>query len=108
MKRHIKANVTPLRKRRIMASAFTEESDFNDVLDYCLDHDYEVESEDSLLEYVKHCLDNYNIGDAIEVLTAIYESPDFVDYYRYDFSGLYAPKPIEDVQDLLAIIDEFE
>jgi hypothetical protein len=65
---------------------------------------YELTSEDTLIWFAKEKLDENNIGLALHVLGAIYNSEEaYCGYYLYDYSmgTLSTPTPITCKEDLL-------
>ena len=61
-----------------------------------------------LLEFAKEQIDNQNIGFALHILNAIYNSDNTSDYYNYDYSmgTLENPTLIESLEDLEQFCDE--
>lgn len=63
----------------------------------------ELTSEDSLIRFAKEALDEYNLGLAIHILNAIYNSEEaYNGYYLYDYSlgTMSTPTPITCKEDL--------
>ena len=81
---------------------------FEELLEWAYDHVDDIWSEEVLIEMAKHEIDENDIGMAIHILLAIYESgcPDG-SYYIYDRSmgTLETPTPITRKEDLEEYID---
>lgn len=73
---------------------------------------YELTSEDSLIRFAKEKIDEDNIGLALHVLGAIYNSEEaYNGYYLYDYSlgTISTPTPItckEDLEDYISFEGE--
>ena len=86
-----------------------EELTLDEAIDYA-DYEYgvnELTSEDSLIRFAKEALDEYNLGLAIHILNAIYNSEEsYNGYYLYDYSlgTMSTPTPITCKEDLESYI----
>ena len=89
-----------------------ENCTLSEALDYGYDYIYELTTEDTLIEFAKQKLDENNIGLALHILGAIYNSEEaYNGYYLYDYSlgTLSTPKPVtckEDLEDYIAFVEE--
>lgn len=96
---------------RILHEVVTEEQyesmSFNEVMEILQEHD-EITTEEELLNYAKYLIDQDNIGYAIHILQAVYES-ECADWYWYDYNmgTLQTPSTLtckEDVEHFLEVI----
>ncbi len=89
-----------------------EEMSLDEFMEWAYDNINDITSEDTLIEFAKAKLDDNNIGMALHVLNAIYDSDEaYGGYYRYDYSmgTLETPTPItckEDLEDLIDFEEE--
>ena len=89
-----------------------EKCTLSEALDYAYDNIYELTTEDMLIEFAKKKLDEENIGLALHILGAIYNSEEaYNGYYLYDYSlgTLSTPRPVtckEDLEDYIAFVEE--
>ena len=64
--------------------------------------DCDLESEESLVEYAKYCIDNGNYADALDVIEALNKARFGCGWFRCEFCGTpYAVNSVEDIEDLL-------
>jgi hypothetical protein len=88
-----------------MTRAEWEELTLDEAIDWA-DYDYgvlEITSEDSLIRFAKEKIDEDNIGLALHILGAIYNSEEaYNGYYLYDYSlgTISTPTPITRKEDL--------
>ena len=91
-----------------------EEMSFTEFIEWAYENIDDVTSEEALIAFAKEKLDDDNLGFALHILNAIYESEDTEEgYYRYDYSmgTLETPTPIsckEDLEDLIDFDEEEE
>lgn len=91
-----------------------EELTLDELLEWACDNVYEITSEDTLIDFAKQKIDDNNIGYALHILGAIYNSEEaYNSYYLYDYSlgTLSTPTPItckEDLEDYIYFDDEEE
>lgn len=89
-----------------------EKCTLSEALDYGYDYIYELTTEDMLIEFAKQKLDENNIGLALHILGAIYNSEEaYNGCYLYDYSlgTLSTPTPVtckEDLEDYIAFVEE--
>jgi hypothetical protein len=82
-----------------------EELTLDEAIDWA-DYDYgvlEITSEDSLIRFAKEKIDEDNIGLALHILGAIYNSEEaYCGYYLYDYSlgTISTPTPITSKENL--------
>lgn len=92
-----------------------DEMSLEEVMDWIDDNlNYSpITTEDILLDFVKTKIDDYDIGIAMHVLSAIYNNPYDTEYYlyEYDMGTLDTPTPVsckEDLEDYIDLDDEEE
>lgn len=95
-----------------MTKAEYEAMSFEELMDWAYENLDDITTEETLISFAKSKLDDDNLGVALHVLNAIYESDCPEDsYYRYDYSmgTLETPCLItekEDIEDLIFFDDE--
>ena len=100
--------------RHTMTREQFEEMTFEELLEWSYDNIDDIHSEETLLEMVKHEINEDSLRMALHILQAVYESdcPDG-SYYLYDRSmgTLETPTPItckEDLEDYIDFGDDEE
>lgn len=89
-----------------------EEMTLDEVIDWAYENIYEITQEDTLIDFAKQKIDYNNIGLALHILGAIYNSEEaYNSCYLYDYSlgTLSTPRPItckEDLEDYIAFEEE--
>ena len=89
-----------------------EEMTLDELLEWAWDNIYDITAEDTLIGFAKQKIDDNNIGFALHILNAIYDSPEsYNGCYLYDYSlgTLSTPTPItckEDLEDYIAFEEE--
>jgi hypothetical protein len=84
----------------------------DEALEWAEEHIDKLTCEDWLISHAKNFIDNDDLGMALHILSAIYNSePAYNGWYRYDYSMgmLETPTPItckEDIEDLVDFEDE--
>jgi hypothetical protein len=93
-----------------------EELTLYEAIDWA-DYDYgvpDITAEDTLISFAKEKIDEYNIGLALHILGAIYNSEEaYCGYYLYDYSAgtTSTPTPItckEDLEDYISFEEDEE
>lgn len=85
-----------------------EEMTLEELIEWAYENLNDITTEDILLDFAKHKIDDENIYLAIHVLQAIWNSGESFDgYYIYDYSmgTLETPTPITCKEDLEHLID---
>lgn len=89
-----------------------EEMTLEELIEWAYENLNDITTEDILLDFAKHKIDDENIYLAIHVLQAVWNNGESHNgYYRYDYSmgTLEAPTPItckEDLEDLIDFEEE--
>lgn len=89
-----------------------DEMTLDELIEWAYENLNDITTEDILLDFAKHKIDDENIYLAIHVLQAVWNSGEsFNGYYRYDYSmgTLETPTPItckEDLEDLIDFEEE--
>lgn len=85
-----------------------EEMTLEELIEWAYENLNDITTEDILLDFAKHKIDDENIYLAIHVLQAVWNSSEaFNGYYIYDYSmgTLETPTPITCKEDLEHLID---
>lgn len=97
-----------------MTRAEWDKLTLDEALEWAEEHIDELTCEDWLISHAKNHIDNDDLGLAIHILTAIYDSEEsYNGWYRYDYSmgTLETPMPItckEDIEDLVDFDDDID
>ena len=89
-----------------------DEMTLDELIEWAYENLDDITTEDILLDFAKHKIDDENIYLAIHVLQAVWNSSEsYNGYYRYDYSmgTLETPTPItckEDLEDLIDFEEE--
>ena len=85
-----------------------EAMSFEEFMEWAYENVDDITTEDTLIAFAKEKLDEDNLGFALHILNAIYESEEAKEgYYRYDYNmgTLETPTPITCKEDLEDLID---
>ena len=89
-----------------------EEMELYDLIDWARENIYELTDEEMLISFAKEKLDEDNIGMAIHILGAIYNSEEAIHgvyFYDYSLGTVSTPTPLtskEDFEDYISFEKE--
>jgi hypothetical protein len=84
-----------------------EEMDLYDLIEWAEENVYDFTDEEMLIEFAKAKLDNEDIGTAVHILSAIYNSEEAINgryFYDYNMGTCETPVPLtckEDFEDFV-------